>query len=416
MLRINSRLALALCAAVVCVSLASVVSAEIVTFPDANMEAEVRDTLSIPAPTPITDTDMETMGSFIGSWSNISNIQGLEYGTNLTKLDMGYNQISDISAVAGLTKLTELWLYRNQISDISAVAGLTNLTDLWLYYNQISDISAVAGLTKLTRLGLYNNQISDISAVAGLTKLTDLWLDNNQISDISAVAGLTKLTWLSLGYNQISDISAVAGLTKLDWLYLHDNQISDISAVAGLTNLRYLFLKNNQIVTMDISGSNLSLYYFDIADNPLTSVLLTNATLSQSVFDVLMDGGHSINTGIAELAGVLSLAMDGVDFAGISDLSTMYTMDDLETLLLAGASNLDGADVVTLTGELDSLNWLDVTGLWDGFDPGSQGSLNAWDNIAGNTLVTPEPATMSLLAIGGLALLRQRRRRNMVNL
>jgi len=249
-----------------------------------------------------------------------------------------------------------------------------------------------------------------------MTNLRWLTLGNNQISDISAVSGLTNLTWLALGSNQISDISTVAGLTNLDSLNLSNNQISDISAMAGLTNLTSLHLKNNQIATMNLSNSNLSfLQYFDIADNPLTSVLLTNAMLSQSGFDVLMDGGTKYvggyRAGIAELAGVLSLAMDGVDFAGISDLSKMFTMDDLETLLLAGASNLDGADVVTLTGELDSLNWLDVTGLWDGFDPGSQGSLNAWDNIAGNTLVTPEPATMSLLAIGGLALLRQRRRR-----
>jgi len=182
--------------------------------------------------------------------------------------------------------------------------------------------------------------------------------------------------------------------------------------VSGLTNLERLHLYNNQIATMDLSGSNLSsLSYFDIEDNPLTNVLLVNATLSQSVFDVLMDGGSSIYAGIAELSDVLSLDMSGVDFVGISDLSTMYTMYDLETLLLANASDLDGGNVVTLTDELNLLNWLDVTGLWDAFDAGAQSSLNAWDAVEGNTLVTPEPATLSLLALGGLAILRRRRRR-----
>jgi len=88
----------------------------------------------------------------------------------------------------------------------------------------------------------------------------------------------------------------------------------------------------------------------------------------------------------------------------------MYTMDDLETFLLAGATNLDGAKVVTLTGELDSLNWLDVTGLWDSFDVGEKASLNAWDSVAGNTLVVPEPASAALLAVGAcLALVRSRK-------
>jgi len=102
--------------------------------------------------------------------------------------------------------------------------------------------------------------------------------------------------------------------------------------------------------------------------------------------------------------------MSGVDFAGISDLSAMYYdhgMDDLEKLLLAGATNLDGGQVVSLTGELDSMNWLDVRGLWDSFDVAEQGSLNAWDAVPGNTLIIPEPACALLLALGFLALRRR---------
>ena len=55
-----------------------------------------------------------------------------------------------------------------------------------------------------------------------------------------------------------------------------------------------------------------------------------------------------------------------------------------------------------MTNELDSLNWLDVTGLWDGFDESSQSSLLVWDAIEGKTLVgatVPEPATLSMLFV-----------------
>ena len=123
-------------------------------------------------------------------------------------------------------------------------------------------------------------------------------------------------------------------------------------------------------------------------------------------------GGLTWKTGIADLGGVLNLDMSDVDFAGIWRLSPMYTMDDLETLSLARATNLEGSEVVGLTSELDSLNWLDVTGLWDTFDSASQGSLLAWDTIEGNTLVTavPEPTALAtLLALVGLALLRRNR-------
>ncbi len=429
-------------------------TAAVVYFPDANLEAEVRDELGIPAPTPITDTDMATMTWLYAEYSSISNIGGLEYGTNLIRLGLDSNQISDISAVSGLTNLTNLYLNinqisdisavsgltnmvvmalninqisdisavsgltnlkylilsDNQISDISAVSGLTNLIDLGLHKNRISDISAVSGLTNLTDLGLSQNQISDISAVSGLTNLYYLDLVINQISDISAVSGLTNLTDLGLSQNQISNISAVSGLTNLTYLQLSNNQISDISAVSGLTNLTELGLFNNQVETLDLSNSDLSsLQRFNIGGNPLTSVLLTDATLSQDTFNTLMDGGGG-GTGIAELGGVLSLDMSGVDFTDISDLSKMYTMDDLETLLLAGATNLDGSQVVPLTVELDSLDWLDVTGLWGSFDTAARSSLNAWDAVAGNTLVVPEPGGIALLLCGLLAgLIRWRR-------
>ena len=125
-----------------------------------------------------------------------------------------------------------------------------------------------------------------------------------------------------------------------------------------------------------------------------------------------MDGGDSGYIGIAELADILSLDLSGVDFSGISDLSAIYSMDDLETLLLADVTNLEGSQVSALTGELDSLNWLNVTGLWDTFDAGSQDSLNTWDAVEGNTLVTavPEPTTIGmLLALVALVMVRRRR-------
>jgi len=146
---------------------------------------------------------------------------------------------------------------------------------------------------------------------------------------------------------------------------------------------------------MNLSSADPSfLEHFSIVGNPLTNVLLADATFGQTVFNALMDGGGGA-TGIAELSGVLALDMSGVDFANVSDLSKMYTMDDLETLSLAGATNLDGGQVVLLTGELDSLSWLDVGGLWYSFDAGTQSALILWDAVEGNTLVTGQPLAVS---------------------
>ena len=271
-----------------------------VTFPDSNLEDEVRYSLNQPTGS-ITDADMATLSSFSAMDCSISNIQGLEYATNLTELELDNNDISNLSLLSGLTNLTNLYLGFNAISDVSPLSGLTNLTDLELYYNDISDTSSLVGLTNLTRLDLNSNQIEKL----------------------------------------------------------------------------------------DLRGSNFSvLEYFDLGNNPVTEVCLADATLSQSTFDTLMiNESLYISGGLSEIDGITKLDLSGVDFSNISSFTYMYAMNDLETLLLTDATNLSGNEVAVWSIELNSLNWLDVVGLWESFDTNTQDSLLAWSAIDGNTLV-----------------------------
>ena len=396
-----------LCYSLLACSIAAVIpqaaaSGEDINFPDANLEAAVRDHLAIPAPTPITDTDMETLASLFASSRNVSHIQGLRYAMNLATLSLDQNQITNISEITELTDLTTLDLHQNTIADISPLQDLLSLTSLNLALNNISNASAVSRLANLTHLWLNFNQLSDIAPVDELINLTFLGLSHNNISNIEPISELTNLTSFEVSYNQVDSISAVSNLTNLTHLWLIGNEISDISAVSSLPNLQYLLLSRNYVQTMNLSNAVLSsLQYFGIDENPLTTVFLADATLNQTGFNVMMDGGHSTTVGIAELPGVLSLDMSSVDFGPISDLSKMYTMDDLEELLLVGATNIDGTQLSLLPAELDSLAFLDVTGPWNTFDSLTQNSLNAWDAVDGNTLVIPEPTTLALLLIGG---------------
>ncbi|CAL6001509.1 Conserved_hypothetical protein [Hexamita inflata] len=58
--------------------------------------------------------------------------------TNLTLLEVIFNEIADISMISGLKNLVELCLQDNSISDISAIQNLSGLEILDVSYNKIT--------------------------------------------------------------------------------------------------------------------------------------------------------------------------------------------------------------------------------------------------------------------------------------
>ena len=263
-----------------------------VTIPDANLRAAIAAALDKASGAPITKGEMTTLKGLEARHADIRDLTGLEFATNLTVLNLAFNNLTDISSLSGLTNLTVLHLGGNNLTDISSLSGLTNLTSLTLYRNFITDISSLSGLTNLTVLHLGGNSISDISSLSGLTNLTVLTLDSNNLTDISSLSGLTDLTVLSLGGNSISDISslsgltnltrldldhtsitgisALSGLTNLTWLDLGYNSITDISALSGLTNLRFLYLLFNNVTDVSALAGLINLTRLDLQGNPLS--------------------------------------------------------------------------------------------------------------------------------------------------
>ena len=115
-----------------------------VYFADANLKAAVESALGISDPTP---TDMLSLTILTATWSEISDLTGIEYATNLTYLRLIFTQVSELSPLSGFSSLTELDLDSNQINDITGLSGLTSLEFLSLGNNQVSNISALSELT-----------------------------------------------------------------------------------------------------------------------------------------------------------------------------------------------------------------------------------------------------------------------------
>ena len=173
-------------------------SPEVVSIPDANLAAAVREILGLaPGDTLTSHTMLEFVMPDLRA-RHITDLTGLEHAVSLPNLDLSGNSVSDVSALGGLTNLISLFLSGNSVSDVSALGGLTKLVYLSLRGNSVSDVSALAGLTQLTWLDLRDNSISDVSALGDLTKLAYLNLRGNSVSDVSPLLELNLMgrPWL----------------------------------------------------------------------------------------------------------------------------------------------------------------------------------------------------------------------------
>ena len=298
-----------------------------VHIPDTNLRAAIAEALGKSPNAPITAEEMERVTELnVQNKGNqgIRDLTGLQFATNLRKINFSDNEISDLSPLASLINLRELWLHDNPLLDISPVRGLTNLTHLEVDTNELSDISPVRGLTNLVYLELDHTLVADISPVRQLINLTELEFHNTLVSDLSPVAGLINLTNLDVTNNNVSDLSPLAGLINLTNLDVANNNISDLAPIAGLINLG----------SLEFSGSNVS----DLS--PLAGLVNLQRIRSW---------GHSISD-ISPLAGLTKL--ERVDFCNghISDLTPLAGLTGLKELYLAAEEISDISPLARLTG------------------------------------------------------------------
>ncbi len=236
-----------------------------VEIPDANLRRAIEKTLGKNPGEDITRAEMAKITTLEAPDSEIRDLTGLEFATNLESLDLSKNQIEDITPLKDLEKLKKLSLYNNQISDFSPIDALignleeyrdkkVEIPDATLRRALEKKLGKKAGETitraemaKMTLLQAPGNGIRRLTGLEFATNLITLTLDYNLIEDISPLKGLENLISLELGKNHLSDITPLKGLRNLIKLYLYENEIVDITPLRGLVNLKRLALDKNKI-------------------------------------------------------------------------------------------------------------------------------------------------------------------------
>ncbi len=323
--------------------------AKVVSIPDPNLAAAVREALELSVNEPITTHAMLPLTRLSAPNRGIKNLTGLEHAVNLKVVGLGgeyingegvvdSNAISDWSPLAGLTQLDELNLGYADVSDISSLSALTQLRDLNLGYTGVSDISPLTALTQLESLDLSGTAVPDISSLTALTQLTSLSLSGPGVSDISSLSGLTQLERLDLGYTGVSDISSLTTLTQLAELSLAHTDVSDISPLAALTQLRSLDLGKFRSLDLGTGISDIS---------PLTAL---------SQLEKLVLHGTDVSD-ISSLSALTQLRDLNLGYTGVSDISPLTTLTQLEKLVLHGT----GVSGISSLSAFFQLEWLSLS-------------------------------------------------------
>ena len=178
--------------------------AQEVKIPDTNLERAIRETLNIPATSPITQQEMLQLTWLAAGDHGITDLTGIEHAINLTGLSLFNNQVQDIAPLANLINLWYLNLALNRVENLEPLAGLIRLQVLDLVSNQVQDIAPLANMTALRVLILTYNRVSDLTPLANLVNLEELYIKYNLANDITPLQGLNLV---KLSYDEPCDIA-----------------------------------------------------------------------------------------------------------------------------------------------------------------------------------------------------------------
>jgi len=298
----------------------------IVFIPDLNLSSAIKRTLNMSPDATITPADMERLRIIVADEQDISDLRGLEFATQLERIEFRRNSISDLSPLRNLTRLNNIKLRGNQITDITPLENLIRVDWLGLEQNQITDLSPLQKLTKLQGVGISGNPVTDVSPLADLTSLERIDAWRTPVSDFSTLASLPRLRWIEYGNDRnITDMPALKELKHLRRLEIHGCTISDLSEISELTQLEWLELVNNAITDVTYLQN------------------LKNLTVLNLDANLIKD--------VTPLAGLTRLNVLYLENNVISDVSPLNKLSNLERLDLRNNAISDFTSLNSLPDE-----------------------------------------------------------------
>lgn len=210
-------------------------------FPDAAFRTYVKDKFDTTPDNVLSQTEISA-AKYMTNMSNmgITNLQGIEYFTNLISLSCTKNNLSSLD-LSQNTKLERLDLSSDQLTSLN-VSKCTNLQSLNVQFNSLTSLD-VTKCTRLTTLYIHNNAIDSVD-ISKCTNLESFSCSNNQLKDLD-VSKNVKMRNLDCAFNEIRslDLSNLPALTDLD---CRSNKLTSLNLRMN-PNITFVVCEKNEL-------------------------------------------------------------------------------------------------------------------------------------------------------------------------
>lgn len=166
-----------------------------ITFVDPFLKEAVKASLGLVNSEDVTEENILELRSLEWVNGNITDLSGLEYAVNLSKITLTGNNISSLQPLINLEYLTSIGLSNNPV-ELSEVLKFENILELDLSGNH------------------YGEEISEISKY---TQMTNLWLNDCGLKNLDFIQDMDGLVWLKVMDNQIISLDRLNSDSLTDY-------------------------------------------------------------------------------------------------------------------------------------------------------------------------------------------------------
>lgn len=181
------------------------------------------------------------------------------------QLDIKHRQITS----SDMKELDKLQLYNTNITDLTGLEYATNLKELGIYQNSVTDFKVISNLINLRKLYIDLNAEFDINIISQLHQLRELYLDWRYINKfMSPNKNKTKISYSSL-LSKVFEINKFTNRQRLAVeKYLFNPSIDTAIEAMKITPKASLFVGEyldedikNQIIKEEIQNQKVYVRY-----------------------------------------------------------------------------------------------------------------------------------------------------------